>query len=88
MQAQEESFSALVDGELDGPPGPLLTRLLNDDAERARVIQREARKTLGRGTPGGVGMKRTPPLFMKPGDVAEVEVSGVGVLRNPIIQEA
>ena len=40
------------------------------------------------GTPGGVGMKRTPPLFMKPGDVAEVEVSGLGVLRNPIVQEA
>jgi 2-keto-4-pentenoate hydratase/2-oxohepta-3-ene-1,7-dioic acid hydratase in catechol pathway len=33
-------------------------------------------------------MKRTPPLFMKPGDVAEVEVSGLGVLRNPIVQEA
>lgn len=39
------------------------------------------------GTPGGVGMKRTPPLFMQPGDVAEVEISGIGVLRNPIVQE-
>ena len=36
------------------------------------------------GTPGGVGAKRTPPLFMKDGDVAEVEVERVGVLRNPI----
>ena len=36
------------------------------------------------GTPGGVGAKRTPPIFMKPGDVVEVEVAGVGVLRNPI----
>lgn len=40
------------------------------------------------GTPGGVGMKRTPPLFMRPGDVAEVEISGVGVLRNPVVAEA
>jgi 2-keto-4-pentenoate hydratase/2-oxohepta-3-ene-1,7-dioic acid hydratase in catechol pathway len=40
------------------------------------------------GTPGGVGMKRTPPLFMQPGDVAEVEISGIGVLRNPVVQEA
>jgi len=40
------------------------------------------------GTPGGVGVKRRPPLFMRPGDVAEVEISGVGVLRNPVIAEA
>lgn len=39
------------------------------------------------GTPGGVGMKRTPPLFMKPGDVAEVEISGIGILRNPVAGE-
>lgn len=39
------------------------------------------------GTPGGVGSKRTPPVFMKAGDVAEVEVSGVGILRNPVVAE-
>lgn len=36
------------------------------------------------GTPGGVGAKRTPPLFMRTGDVVEVEVSGIGTLRNVI----
>ena len=40
------------------------------------------------GTCGGVGWKRDPPLFMRPGDVAEVEISGVGVLRNPVVAEA
>jgi 2-keto-4-pentenoate hydratase/2-oxohepta-3-ene-1,7-dioic acid hydratase in catechol pathway len=40
------------------------------------------------GTPGGVGAKRNPPLWMKPGDVAEVEVSGIGILRNPVVAEA
>lgn len=40
------------------------------------------------GTPGGVGFKRTPPLLMQPGDVVEVEVGGVGVLRNSIVSEA
>ena len=39
------------------------------------------------GTPGGVGLKRNPPLFMRPGDVAEVEISGIGVLRNPVVAE-
>ncbi len=40
------------------------------------------------GTPGGVGAKRTPPLWMKPGDMVEVEISGVGCLRNTIVDEA
>lgn len=40
------------------------------------------------GTPGGVGAKRVPPLWLKPGDVAEVEISGIGVLRNPVEAEA
>ena len=39
------------------------------------------------GTPGGVGLKRNPPLFMKQGDVVEVEISGIGILRNPIVAE-
>ncbi|MDP8984598.1 MAG: fumarylacetoacetate hydrolase family protein [Pseudomonadota bacterium] len=39
------------------------------------------------GTPGGVGVKREPPLFMKPGDRVEVEISGVGLLVNGIANE-
>ncbi|WP_028604136.1 fumarylacetoacetate hydrolase family protein [Ottowia thiooxydans] len=40
------------------------------------------------GTPSGVGYARTPPVFMKPGDVVEIEIDGVGCLRNPIRDEA
>lgn len=39
------------------------------------------------GTPGGVGAKRNPPVFMKPGDEVEVEISGIGTLRNTIADE-
>jgi acylpyruvate hydrolase len=39
------------------------------------------------GTPAGVGLARTPKLWMKPGDVCEVEIEGIGVLRNPIADE-
>ena len=39
------------------------------------------------GTPGGVGFKREPPLFMKPGDTVEVEIDGVGLLSNDIADE-
>lgn len=38
------------------------------------------------GSPGGVGKKRNPPLFMKPGDCIEVEIENIGHLRNSIIE--
>jgi 2-keto-4-pentenoate hydratase/2-oxohepta-3-ene-1,7-dioic acid hydratase in catechol pathway len=40
------------------------------------------------GTCGGVGEKRTPPLYLFPGDIVEVAVSGLPVLSNPVIAEA
>ena len=40
------------------------------------------------GTPGGVGDRREPPLYMKEGDVVEVEITGLGVLRNTIGTES
>jgi 2-keto-4-pentenoate hydratase/2-oxohepta-3-ene-1,7-dioic acid hydratase in catechol pathway len=39
------------------------------------------------GTPGGVGAARKPPLWMKPGDMVEVEIEGIGVLRNTVAAE-
>ena len=40
------------------------------------------------GTPAGVGFARKPPVYLKAGDVFEVDVEGIGVLRNPIQEEA
>ncbi len=40
------------------------------------------------GTPGGVGAKRNPPLWLKPGDVVEVEIDRLGILHNSIADEA
>lgn len=40
------------------------------------------------GTPGGVGARRNPPLWMRDGDVCEVEISGIGTLSNPVKAEA
>jgi 2-keto-4-pentenoate hydratase/2-oxohepta-3-ene-1,7-dioic acid hydratase in catechol pathway len=39
------------------------------------------------GTPDGIGAKRTPPVWMKAGDVLEVEISSIGTLRNRIVDE-
>ena len=37
------------------------------------------------GTPPGVGMARTPPVFLQPGDQVEVEIEGIGVLQNQVV---
>ena len=39
------------------------------------------------GTPAGVGFVRKPPVFMKAGDVCEIEIEGLGILRNPVRAE-
>ena len=39
------------------------------------------------GTPAGVGFARTPPVWLKPGDVIEVEIEGVGTIRNRVVAE-
>ncbi|MFP1646366.1 fumarylacetoacetate hydrolase family protein [Pontitalea aquivivens] len=39
------------------------------------------------GTPGGVGLFREPPVFMKPGDRIDVEITGIGTLSNTIVDE-
>ena len=50
-------------------------------------IPLEAGDVIVTGTPGGVGVRREPKLFMKDGDVVEVEITEVGVLTNPIKAE-
>ncbi|MBN1399186.1 MAG: fumarylacetoacetate hydrolase family protein [Anaerolineae bacterium] len=39
------------------------------------------------GTPSGVGFARKPPVFLRPGDVVEIEIDGIGVLSNKVIAE-
>ena len=39
------------------------------------------------GTPSGIGYARDPQLFLQPGDVAEIEIGGIGTLRNPVVAE-
>ena len=48
------------------------------------LAQLEPGDVIVTGTPGGVGAGRKPPLWMKPGDTIEVEITGIGTLRNPV----
>ncbi len=53
----------------------------------SEVMTLEVGDVIVTGTPAGVGMARKPPLFMKQGDVCEVEVEGLGCLVNRIVDE-
>jgi acylpyruvate hydrolase len=50
----------------------------------SKVMTLEVGDVISTGTPGGVGFRRDPPVFLKPGDIVEVELEGVGVLRNSV----
>lgn len=53
-------------------------------AELSAGMTLEPGDIISTGTPEGVGFARNPPEFMKPGDLLETEIEGIGVLRNPI----
>jgi len=53
----------------------------------SQVVTLEPGDLIFTGTPPGVGNARKPPVFLKDGDVAEVEIDGLGVLRNPVRKE-
>ena len=56
-------------------------------AELSRGMTLLAGTLILTGTPSGVGAARHPPRFLRPGDVVEVEIDGVGRLRNPVVRE-
>ena len=49
------------------------------------IMTLEPGDIIATGTPSGVGFKRTPPLFLRDGDVTEVEIEGIGQIRNPVV---
>src|SRR5262249_49668276 len=52
----------------------------------SQVFTLEVGDLIFTGTPSGVGFTRKPPLFLKQGDVVEIDIEGIGVLRNPVAQ--
>ncbi|MCZ8291927.1 MAG: fumarylacetoacetate hydrolase family protein [Hylemonella sp.] len=62
-----------------------------DVAESLRIITEcmtlEPGDVIITGTPAGVGYARTPPVWMAPGDICEIEIEGIGILSNPITDE-
>jgi len=54
-------------------------------SELSKVMALSTGDLIVTGTPSGVGAARKPPVWMKPGDVCEIEIEKIGVLRNPIV---
>lgn len=52
----------------------------------SQVMTLEVGDVIATGTPGGVGFVRNPQVFMKPGDVVEIEIEGIGLLRNSVVE--
>jgi len=52
----------------------------------SRIFTLEPGDLIFTGTPPGVGMARKPPTWLQPGDIVEIEVDGLGTLRNPVVR--
>ena len=78
-----------LNGELfqDGNTADLVFAVRRLVAFASTVFTLEPGDLILTGTPPGVGHTRKPPVSMQDGDVVEVEIDGIGVLRNPVVAE-
>ena len=79
-------ITARVDGQTvqDSTTGDMIFSVARCIAILSEVMTLEPGDVIATGTPSGVGYARKPPLFLAPGMTMEIEVEGVGVLRNSI----
>jgi len=70
----------------DSNTNQLIFRLDEVIAYLSQIFTLEPGDLIFTGTPPGVGMARKPPVWLKPGDVTEVEIDGLGTLRNTCVQ--
>ena len=54
----------------------------------AQIMTLEAGDLIFTGTPPGVGFVRKPPIFLQPGDVVEIEIEKIGILRNGVVKSS
>jgi 2-keto-4-pentenoate hydratase/2-oxohepta-3-ene-1,7-dioic acid hydratase in catechol pathway len=75
-----------VNGDLvqDGNTASMIFGVAETISFLSQIMTLEVGDIIATGTPAGVGASRTPPLFLEPGDVVEVEADGIGTLRNPV----
>lgn len=72
----------------DGSTADMIFNVATTIASLSETMTLEPGDVIATGTPAGVGGARTPPVWLKAGDVCEVEIEGIGVLRTPIVVSA
>ncbi len=71
-----------------GFTGDMIFSVAHLIADMTQVMTVEPGDVIATGTPAGIGAARTPPRWLKPGDVVRIEIDGVGVLENPVAAAA
>ena len=77
---------ARLNGDImqDSDTGDMIFDVATLIATLSEGMTLEPGDVIATGTPSGVGYARTPPVFMKPGDVIEIEIEKIGVLKNTV----
>ncbi len=80
-------LGTLVNGAVmqDGRTSEMVVKIPDLLAYAAQTMTLRPGDVIATGTPAGVGHRRQPPVYLRPGDTVEVHVDGVGSLRNPIV---
>jgi 2-keto-4-pentenoate hydratase/2-oxohepta-3-ene-1,7-dioic acid hydratase in catechol pathway len=75
-----------VNGKIvqNGDTADMIFGVADTIAFLSQIMTLEPGDIIATGTPAGVGVSRTPQVFLRPGDIVEVEIEGVGTLRNPV----
>jgi 2-keto-4-pentenoate hydratase/2-oxohepta-3-ene-1,7-dioic acid hydratase in catechol pathway len=83
---QDLKLTTRLNGELmqDASTGQMIFSVARIISSISRSMTLLPGDIITTGTPEGVGWKREPPRFLQNGDVIEIEISGIGILRNPV----
>jgi 2-keto-4-pentenoate hydratase/2-oxohepta-3-ene-1,7-dioic acid hydratase in catechol pathway len=87
---QNLNISTLLNGQTlqQGNTRNMIFSVIETIAYISQLMTLEPGDIIATGTPEGVGYKRNPPLYLHDGDVVEVQVEGIGALRNPVVRSS
>lgn len=87
---QNLALRTIIGGEVlqEGHTSLMIFSVAHLIADMSQVMTLEPGDIIATGTPAGIGAARTPPRWLRTGDVVRIEIDGIGVLENPVIVEA
>ena len=88
--AEDLRIRAILNGKVmqDASTSIMIFSVAKIVSTLSEVMTLEPGDLISTGTPAGVGVGRTPPIWLKPGDIITVDIEGVGILTNPVVAES